>query len=64
MAVERQVVGEQRAVALEQQPQAARGRPVERERRALPEDAVVDEDRAGVVLGRALEQLGARRRRR
>ena len=49
MAVERQVVGGQREVGVEEQLQAALGGAVERARRPGPEQAVVDEHEVGVL---------------
>jgi hypothetical protein len=56
VAVEREVVGGQRDVRVEEQLQAALGGAVERARRAGPEEAVMDEDEVGVLLARACEE--------
>ena len=59
VGVEREVVGGQRHVVVEEQLQAALGGRVEAARRAVPEQAVVDEDEVGALGGGALEQLDA-----
>ena len=61
VAVEREVVGGEREVGVEEQLQAALGGPVQRARRPGPEEAVVDEHEVGALLARAGEQLGIRR---
>ncbi len=57
VAVERQVIGGEREVGVEQQLQAALGGPVQRARRPGPEEPVVDEHEVGALLARAGEQL-------
>ncbi len=60
VGVQRQVVGHQADVAVEQELQAALGAQVDRARPAAPQQAVVDEDQIGPDLARADEELGAR----
>jgi hypothetical protein len=60
VAVEREVVGGQRDVRVEEQLQAALGGAVERSRRAGPEQAVMDEHEVRVLFTRAREELGIR----
>jgi hypothetical protein len=58
MAVERQVVGGQRQIGIEQQLQAALGGGVERARGAGPEEPVVHQDEVGALRARTREEVG------
>ena len=64
MAVERQVVGGQRHVGVEERLQARLGGAVERSRRARPEQAVVHEHEVRALLARALRTARRWRTRR
>jgi hypothetical protein len=61
VGVQRQVIGGERHVVLEQQPQALLGGGRQRQRGAGPEEAVVDDHEVCVLGGGAAKELRARR---
>jgi hypothetical protein len=61
VGVERQVIGGEAHVGVEQQLQPALGRPVHVPGRSAPEQPVVDEHEVGAERTGALEQLNTRR---